>query len=546
MPNANKKTAPPLSIFVCLLGLVIAFVIAVRLQFLHIGFERDEGSYCYIGQLVLEGKIPYLGFYEMKPPFLFYSYAALLFIFGQTVAAMHLAFLALNIITVILLYFVGKKWLHKRSAGIVTAASYAILSLTPNASGFTVQSEHIISFLLAASLLLLLSGFEKKRPIYFFLTGVLLCLAFLVKQNGIFFLAFAGTLIIYYPLRQKQFNRRQLLEQLGAYFAGALLILVLTTIILIAQGSIRECLFWTYSYARGYVSEVSLHDAADSFRNSFTGITDNNYCLWTLAALGVILPVFFRKQSSLPNSIYISLFAFISFLAVFPGFHFYGHYWLFFMPSVALLVAAGTLSIQNIPSKYTRNAGIIAYGLFGVAVLYNVLAQRDYYFNHNDNNVLRAVYDENPFPEAVVIGDYIKAHSTPSDSIAVIGSEPEIYFYTGLKCPSRHFDINALLSDNGRAKEFQQEYERDMEASVPRYFVYFENPYSIDRTENSDTSIFVWLDTFLTAKYQLVGIADMVSPDSTRYIWGNDVNNYEIKSDLYVGVFERIANREGR
>ncbi|MBK8722828.1 MAG: hypothetical protein IPL95_11335 [Saprospiraceae bacterium] len=44
--------------------LILMFVI--RLNFLEIPYERDEGAYSYYGQLLNEGKTPYIDFYEQK------------------------------------------------------------------------------------------------------------------------------------------------------------------------------------------------------------------------------------------------------------------------------------------------------------------------------------------------------------------------------------------------------------------------------------------------------------------------------------------------
>ena len=40
------------------------------------------------------------------------------------------------------------------------------------------------------------------------------------------------------------------------------------------------------------------------------------------------------------------------------------------------------------------------------------------------------IYPENPFLESVRIADYIREHSGPDDTIAVLGSEPEIYLHS--------------------------------------------------------------------------------------------------------------------
>mgnify|MGYP003299295094 CR=1 FL=1 len=41
----------------------------------------------------------------------------------------------------------------------------------------------------------------------------------------------------------------------------------------------------------------------------------------------------------------------------------------------------------------------------------------------------RSMYGANPFPEALKIAEYLRNHSSPAARIAVLGSEPEIYFY---------------------------------------------------------------------------------------------------------------------
>ena len=52
-----------------------------------------------------------------------------------------------------------------------------------------------------------------------------------------------------------------------------------------------------------------------------------------------------------------------------------------------------------------------------------------FYFWMTPQRACRHVYQENPFVEAIAVGNYIRAHTNPGDSIAIIGSEPEIYFY---------------------------------------------------------------------------------------------------------------------
>jgi hypothetical protein len=42
----------------------------------------------------------------------------------------------------------------------------------------------------------------------------------------------------------------------------------------------------------------------------------------------------------------------------------------------------------------------------------------------------RIIYPESPFAESIRIAEYLREHTSLSDTIAVLGSEPQIYFYS--------------------------------------------------------------------------------------------------------------------
>ena len=56
--------------------------------------------------------------------------------------------------------------------------------------------------------------------------------------------------------------------------------------------------------------------------------------------------------------------------------------------------------------------------------------ERDFFFELPLGQANVLINGTNPFPESVKIGDYIREHSNPDDKIAVLGSEPQIYFYS--------------------------------------------------------------------------------------------------------------------
>ena len=86
------------------LAVVMLITLIVRWKFINVPFERDEGTYAYFGQLVLDGKIPYVDFYEMKLPGIYYCYAVLVAIFGATLKGMHIGMLMVNLATIYFMF----------------------------------------------------------------------------------------------------------------------------------------------------------------------------------------------------------------------------------------------------------------------------------------------------------------------------------------------------------------------------------------------------------------------------------------------------------
>src|ERR1017187_10562677 len=81
----------------------------IRLHLLEVPLERDEGEYAYAGQLILQGIPPYELAYNMKLPGTYYAYAAGMAAFGQTVAGIHLTLLAVNSLTCVFIFLLGRK-----------------------------------------------------------------------------------------------------------------------------------------------------------------------------------------------------------------------------------------------------------------------------------------------------------------------------------------------------------------------------------------------------------------------------------------------------
>ena len=165
-----------------MLLLVIVLFGLIRFRLRNMPLERDEGEYAYAGQFMLQGIPPYKLAYTMKLPGTAAAYAVMLALFGQTPAGIHFGLLLVNAATILLVYFLTARW-SGRLAGLVAAASYAVLSTSFLVLGFAAHATHFVVLFALAGILLLLRAIDSGRTWQFFASGFLLGLAFRDRKS---------------------------------------------------------------------------------------------------------------------------------------------------------------------------------------------------------------------------------------------------------------------------------------------------------------------------------------------------------------------------
>ena len=159
----------------------------------------------------------------MKLPGTFAAYAAILAIFGQTIAGIHLGLLVINAATTLLVFLLGKR-LFGLLAGLVAGASYAApLSTSPAVVGFAADATNFVVLPAVGGILLLLRVTETRRSWLYFWSGVLLGLAFLMKQPGILFTVFGAVYLGYCERKLAPSDWRGLFRKEFAYACGVVL-----------------------------------------------------------------------------------------------------------------------------------------------------------------------------------------------------------------------------------------------------------------------------------------------------------------------------------
>lgn len=525
------------------LGLLIILLILVayiRSNFLNIPFERDEGAYSYYGKLLLEGKTPYVDFYEQKFPGIFFFFAFIVGVFGDTVKGMHTGFIFINLISITMIYLSVKRLFNSYSA-IISAVTFAIISMTPNLSGFTVQSEHGVAFFTSLGIFFYTYTRTSEKIIYYFLMGISMGAAFMTKTTGLFVATWGGFILLVDFFFSKEKRLKKLFFQIASYCIGIFLVIGVLFLIIYIKGSFEQMIFWTYNIPKKYVSKVPFEEGIKYFKYTRDSILANYKFFWYHALLAI--PICLLKSINWRTKIFAISLALFSSMTIVPGFYFYGHYWIQLIPGLAVLAGVTSHGILNsLQSQFKINGNQLRYiyiGLFVIVTFVHLDGQKSYYFKPNYDRILRAVYGNNPFPESMAIANFINNNSKPEDQIIVMGSEPQIYFYTKKKCPSRHAYFAAIVDNIPEHKQWQREFVTDVEKAKPRYFIFFNHPISLFVQPNTDKYVFDWANKYVSENYQIVGLADMIDGGMTNYVWKDALSSYKPQGQNMIYIYER-------
>lgn len=503
-----------------LFGVTVAAVLFARVRLLGLPLERDEGEYAYTGQLLLSGIPPYKLAYSMKFPGTSVAYAVLMSIFGDSITGIHLALILINLLTAGLIFFLGRQLLGELG-GIAAAASYCVLSLMPHVLGQAAHATHFVVMFSVAGAFLLLRPLDRRPKMLIATSGCLFGFALLMKQPGLFFVLF-GSVYLFSRDWCAQLSAREIISRNLIFILGATAPFSITCLALWNAGVFEKFWFWAIKYAGQYGSQVSIGEGLRIFAEHFWNRLGTASPIWAVAALGLIACVVIPTVRTRAG--FLITFAFFSALAVCPGFYFRPHYFILLLPAVSLLAGAALVAALDglRISAYTVRPAIIL--LFALCLGWPLWSEADFFFGRPLAEANRMVNGTNPFPESVKIGEYIRSQSSPSDTIAVLGSEPQIYFYSKRHSATGYIYTYELMEPQPYAHQMQQEMIREIETVRPKFLVLVVVNKSWLAGRESDQTIFSWADRYCDANYEEVGLVNISERGADYYFSGRPAN----------------------
>lgn len=178
----------------------VFLIFVAALPILTYPLGRDQAMYANIGRTILAGGTPYQDMWDIKPPPIYYLYAAGIAIFGTSTSAIRAIDLAVFPLGAIGLYLIGLH-LRNRRVGVWAALLYGVFYFTETFASLT-QSDSLVGIPMIWAVLATLKAGEhtgRRAAGWAFFAGGLCGLVIWFKQ---YFLTFVLALIIFHLLRR--------------------------------------------------------------------------------------------------------------------------------------------------------------------------------------------------------------------------------------------------------------------------------------------------------------------------------------------------------
>lgn len=525
LKKANSQVAKPKRDYTLIfLWVVIAVISIIRYRLIAIPFERDEGEYGYIGSLFLHGIAPFKDAYSMKLPGTSFMYAILILFFGHTSTGVHTGLLFVNAATMYFLFAAFKK-IFNPFIGLATASIYGFMAVSFVFDGFAAHATHFICFYTSIALLFLADYMKSGKMLKVFLCGVMLGMAFLMKQQALFLILFAAVFLFVYLKTEKKQGFPVIARNIFMLGIGVFVPYIVVVLIILFSGQFSIFWLWTVEYASKYESLKNFASIMALFNSSFGPAWVICYYFWLLALAGAVvlyLSAYTRLQKS-----FTLIYLIASVCVVSSGFYFRQHYFVVLLPAMGLLSGIFIeFIIKKISPKISAGKAldISLLGLSAI-LLFTLYSNRAYYFSYSPKTICNMVYWGNPFNDAQEISKYIHDNSNDSDKIAVFGSEPEIYFYTNRTAATGFLYTYPLVENQPYNEVMQEQMISEIEKNKPAYILFCNTDYSWLSQAGTPKTIFKWGDKYTHEHYTPVGFADFIFKKGWRIYWGNDIIN---------------------
>jgi 4-amino-4-deoxy-L-arabinose transferase-like glycosyltransferase len=442
-------------------GLLAVFVLALALRYpvADVPFERDEGEYAYVAQRWLLGEVPYKANFDQKPPAVFVAYAAFLRLFGESPSAVHWGAQLYTLGTLALVVVLGRK-LFDLTTGVVAGAVCAVMLVSPCVDGNAANTELFMLLPLAAGALATLRATERDSAAWAAVAGVLGGAALLCKQVALpHVVLFLGWVV---------WRSRRRWRLAAALALGCVAVPLLASAAFAAAGAGREFYDCTLGYNLAYASRLTPSAYRARLALALGGLAPP---FWPAlaAAFFWLGPVLFglmwpAGRSRGGPTLFVLGWLLAALAGASAGGQFFAHYFLPALPPLALLAGASLARLGHPPGA--RRA--LPYLLATAFAAYAVWLSPWYFLSADSTAKPQRIYGPgNIFGQSPALARFVAERTRPDEPLFILGSEPQIYFYSRRRCAGRYMFVYPLLTPFADAPDRQREALDDLRRAEP-------------------------------------------------------------------------------
>lgn len=295
-----KSTRQSPLFLVCEILLLIIVVFGILFPYSPISHgvpSRDSGVFLYAGWRVLRGDIPYLQFWDHKPPIIYYLDALGLLLTPNTLwGVWGIEFASMGVATTAGYYLM--KRLYGLNSAILSMFLWLFSSFTILAGG-NLTTEYGLPFQFL--LLLIFQHAETKKTYGWsgFLIGLFSAILFFIRQNAIGI----PLAIVFYLLIDRAYHRefRRLYENLLPVAAGGIIVSAIVVGYFAAKGALQP--FWdtAFQYNFFYSEERGTVDRFYALAQGLNQLANVGLAQLGLLGWGAALILLIFKKDRIPK-----------------------------------------------------------------------------------------------------------------------------------------------------------------------------------------------------------------------------------------------------
>jgi hypothetical protein len=131
------------------------------------------------------------------------------------------------------------------------------------------------------------------------------------------------------------------------------------------------------------------------------------------------------------------------------------------------------------------------------------------WFTMSPTEATESIYHTSLFSNAYNLAESLRSKTTQDSRVAVLGSEPEIYFYSRRRSATGYIYMYPLMEKHPYAAQMQQEMIAEIENKKPAYVVYVDEPNSWLRQPASQHLLDDWWQNYWTTNLDLIQTIDV-------------------------------------